>query len=160
MKRLKNSKLSYRGFTMVELIFVIVIIGILSYMGSNFMPDNRLSNDTKFILMKIRQKQESAIGYSIAKFGEQPWKKNNPSVCIDIDKKSLNSIEKSSNEQKKHKIVSDISIEGNKTVCFDVYGRPYQDGKLMLKIKDINISKGDRKREVELFPVSGYVIIR
>ena len=145
---------------MVELIFVIVIIGILSYMGSNFMPDNRLSNDTKFILMKIRQKQESAIGYSIVKFGEQPWKKNNPNVCINIDKKSLNSIEKSSNEQKKHKIVSDISIEGNKTVCFDVYGRPYQDGKLMLKIKDINISKGDRKREVELFPVSGYVIIR
>ena len=151
-------KIQNSAFTMVELIFVIVVIGILSYVGSNFIPDNRLSNDTKFIMLKIREKQKNAIGYDSANFGESPWKKmDNNATCITLDKTVLENEDKRA--QKPYIISSNIVSTYNK-VCFDSMGRPYQSEQLLLNIIDINITKDSQIRELKLFPMSGYVIIK
>ncbi|HIP19952.1 MAG TPA: type II secretion system protein, partial [Sulfurimonas sp.] len=38
---IQNSALPRSGFSMVELIFVIVLMGILASIGGNLLPDNR-----------------------------------------------------------------------------------------------------------------------
>ncbi len=151
-------KIQNSAFTMVELIFVIVVIGILAYTGSNFMPDNRLSNDTKFILSKIREKQKNAIGYDSVNFGENPWKEmDNNTTCITFNKTVLENEDKRA--QKPYIISSNIVSTYDK-VCFDSMGRPYcQSEHLLLKVIDINITKGSRTRRLQLFPMSGYVTI-
>ena len=155
--KIHHSKLPRSGFTMVELIFVIVMIGILSYVGSTFMPDNRLSNDTKFILSKIREKQKNAIGYDSAAFGQSSWAINNSHVCVDINTTVLKNEDNRS--QKPYEISSKLNMDGNRTICFDNFGRPYQSEHLLFDIVDINITKGSRVRHLQLFPMSGYVTI-
>ena len=146
---------------MIEIVFVIVILGILSYVGSLFIPDNRLINDTKYIILQIKQKQKVSVGYDSSSFGRNPWSIYDEKTCITLDKNSLNSFEKTFNEQKNHRIVSDITVDGDATVCFDILGRPYHPGEehILLKDMDINITKDGKTKIIKLYRVSGYVTI-
>ena len=160
IKKHKNI-LFYTAFTMIEIVFVIVILGILSYVGSLFIPDNRLINDTKYIILQIKQKQKVSTGYDSSSFGRNPWSIYDEKTCITLDKNSLNSFEKTFNEQKNHRIVSDITVDGDATVCFDILGRPYHPGEehILLKDMDINITKDGKTKIIKLYRVSGYVTI-
>ena len=151
-------KIQNSAFTMVELIFVIVVIGILSYVGSTYMPDNRLSNDTKFLLSKIREKQKNAIGYDKAPFGVSSWSINDTHICIDLNTTKLENDD--NRAQKPYRFSSTIK-PSDYQVCFDSIGRPYNASSehLLLKVIDINITKGSRARRLKLFPMSGYVTI-
>ena len=151
----------YKGFTILEIIFVIVMIGILAFVGRNFIPDNRLLSDTKYVIMKIREKQKNAIGYTSANFGENIWSIDENTTCIDIDKDTLNLEAKESNSEKKYFIISDIEVTGSKRVCFDSLGRPYipEEKKILLRTIDINLTKNGMIKNIKLYPYSGYVTI-
>ncbi len=155
---IQHSALFLRGFTMVELIFVIVVIGILAYVGSSYIPDNSLPNDTKFLIMKIKQRQKNAIGHSTISFGENPWGKESSSTCIDLNITALEQEDLSA--QKPYKFASKITPKGV-VVCFDSYGRPYRNNSehLLLRSIDINLTKGQRVRRLKLYSFSGYISI-
>ncbi len=145
------------AFSMVELIFVIIVIGILSYISSGFLPDNRLLNDTNFLVMKIKERQKNAIGYDANGF-LKPWSKIDSSICIDLDITKLENGDLHS--QKPYKFSSKLSVDGNNTLCFDNFGRPYQGEHLLLKKLDMNLTyKPDEYRVISVAPISGYVII-
>lgn len=58
---------------MVELIFIIVLMGILAKIASSYMPDNRLLSDKHYISMKIKEQQKNAIGYDTFQFGSSQY---------------------------------------------------------------------------------------
>ncbi|GAB6074015.1 pilus assembly FimT family protein [Nautilia lithotrophica] len=119
-----------RAFSLIELIFVIVIMGILSFIGLQFIPDETLTSDTQMLKEKLLQKKSNALGYTI--YGNDSY------VCLTLDTSVLNSEDKNSNEKVHYKFKSQISVNGLKngnTICFDSLGRPF-DGEI-----DINLTK-------------------
>jgi len=142
---------------MVELIFVIILVGILAGIGTNYMPDNRLLNDTIFLSMKIKETQKNAIGYDINGFSK-PWSKENNLTCILLDTTVLENEDLKA--QKPHKFSSVLSVDGNTTLCFDEYGRPYNSERLLLNKIDMNLTyETNRYKSISVMPISGYVII-
>ena len=146
------------AFSMVELIFVIILMGILAYIGGNFLPDNRLLNDTNFLTMKIKEAQKNAISYDAVGFSK-PWSIENNLTCVDLNTTILENRDKKS--QKPHKFSSKLSVDGNSTLCFDNFGRPYQSERLLLDNLDMNLTyKPNEYKTISVEPVSGYVIIK
>lgn len=154
---IQNPKFS-QAFSMVELIFIILLIGILSYIGGSFLPDNRLLNDVNFLTMKIKQTQKNALAYDSNGFAK-PWSIKNNLTCIDLDITVLEAKDK--NAQKPHKFSADLNVVGDKILCFDGFGRPYQAEHLLLKSLDMNLTyKPNDYRTISVMPMSGYVIIK
>lgn len=155
-KLMLNSKLQRSGFSMVELIFIIILIGVLAKIGLNYMPDNRLLSDTSFLTMKIKEKQKNAIADDVNGF-LKPWSVEDNRTCIKLD---INALEKEDSRSKKpHRFSSVISVDGNNTICFDNFGRPYQGEQLLLDKKEINVTYEGNNKIISVMPISGYVII-
>jgi hypothetical protein len=125
---------------MVEIIFVIVLMGILASIGSNILPDNRLLQYTNKVTMQIKETQKNAIGKDINGFGAL-WSKEDNRTCVILD--------------------NSLHVEGNTTICFDEYGRPYDTTleQILLVKKDINITYNGDYKTISVFPMSGYVIL-
>ena len=154
--KLKHLTLQRSAFSMVELIFIIVIMGILAEIGLNFMPDNRLLNDTNFLTLKIKEKQKQAIADDVNGF-LKPWSIEDNRTCINLD---VDVLEKEDlNSKKPHKFSSTINVDGNNTICFDNFGRPYQGEQLLLDKKKIKVTYKDASKIISVMPISGYVII-
>jgi len=145
---LKNSKFPHRGFSMVELIFVIILIGILAYVGSGFLPDNRLLEYTDRAIINLKKTQNRALGYDADGFGS-PWSDSNI-TCINLDKKHLVDINSS---------LVGVSSNINR-VCFDTHGRPYSPSEHKL-LGDFNITiHYDSDTEIiSVYSYSGYVTL-
>jgi len=156
MKKVKSLDLT-PAFSMVELIFVIILVGVLASIGSNLLPNNRLLNDTNYITMKIKEKQKNAIGRSNYNFSDELWSSSSNFTCVDLDKSGFESEDLSA--QKPHKLSATVSVDGNVTLCFDEYGRPYQSQKLLVQQKDINVSYNGVSNIISVMPMSGYVIL-
>ncbi|MDD3325268.1 MAG: type II secretion system protein [Sulfurospirillaceae bacterium] len=154
-----------KAFTLIELIFTIVLMGALLGIGTLFIPDNRLLNDTNYVVVKVKERQKNAIGYDRGVFGGNPWQlpvKDSSDfnlTCIRFDKDYL---EKSDKAQ--HSMYSQISIspDVNKTLCFDELGRPFQESeRLLLKPLKVELNyKANAKSSFVIMPVSGYVVIK
>jgi len=186
LSTIHHSPSTTSAFTILEIIFVILIITILAAIGKNFLPDFTLLNDTNYLAMKIREKQHNAIGYDHFRFGDTGWENRDYSkeynlTCIDLnitkqreensDKKSnLDYEELNSNSANKYYIdyLTKINVTGlnstNQTLCFDHLGRPY-DGNYSLEqlLLDKNVIikltyKGESKRLI-IQPFSGYITI-
>ena len=138
--KIQNSKLLRSGFSMVELIFVIVLLGILASIGGNILPDNRLLKYTNEVTMQIKDTQKNAIGKDVNGFGT-PWSVDNNSTCITLD--------------------SSLHVEVSSRICFDEYGRPYDSTteQLLLFKKDINITYNGTFTTISVLPMSGYVTL-
>lgn len=146
-----------KAFSMIELIFVIVLIGVLASIGGNLMPDNRLLKDTSYMTMKIKETQKNAIAYDVVEFGA-PWSSDNDNntTCIDLNIDGF--LEKEENRQKPHRFsIKNDFDEG--VLCFDSYGRPYQEEQLLLQEKDINVTYNGKSKIISVLPISGYVTI-
>ena len=150
-----------RAFSLIELIFVIVIMGILTFMGLQFIPNETLTADTQILKQKIFQKKSNALGYRYV--GEQN------STCITFTKEWLNSDENSSNENvaKRYEFKFDsINVNGlnnGNTICFDYLGRPF-DGDVEKNLtnllhNEVNVTLSYRNKDENftIYPISGCV---
>ena len=127
-----------KAFSMVELIFVIVLLGILASIGGNLLPDNRLLQYTNEVTMKIKETQKNAIGNDANGFGT-PWSVDDNSTCITLD--------------------NSLHVEGTIRVCFDEYGRPYESEQLLDNSIDINVTYNGKTKKISVLPLSGYVTL-
>ena len=147
-----------KAFSLVELIFVIVVMGILARIASNYMPDNKLTNDTQYIAMQIKHIQKNAIGYETYHFGQsQFWDINNSdnnTTCVVLSKTALESLDK-----KGYSLSSSVNANQSK-FCFDSIGRPYTNNQLLSAKVDINVTYNNTYNTISVLPYSGYVIIK
>lgn len=155
-----------KAFTLIELVFVIVIIGIITGVGLNSFKTNYLLNDTNFIALKIKNAQFSGIGYSHLDFaGTLSSETNNSVGCIKIEKFSLEESATNKNEvnYKLHVTLNPTDT----TICFDSKGRPHDgnftddfNANLLSSQKIITLEYRGKERNITIQPITGYVIVK
>ena len=146
-----------RAFSLVELIFVMVIMAILAGIGMSNFKINSLTNDADFVLTKIKQTRFEAIGYDKSNFNGSYI--SNSVGCIKLDSSDLSF----KNYEIKSLIDSNIS-----TLCFDYLGRPHngsQDNNkttidsLLHSPLQINLTYNQKSKKITVLPISGYSFI-
>ena len=150
-----------KSFTLIELIFVIIIVGILSVLGIESIPDNTLINNTHFLYNKILEKKANAIGFN----ADMSKSDENRTVCITFTKDWIKNDENYS--KVKFNLSNRISISADiNTICFDSLGRPY-DGAIkndfsnMLHTKkQITLTYQNNSKNIIIYPMTGYVEIQ
>jgi len=150
------------AFTLIELIFVIVIMGIMAGIASTSFKPTYLIDDSNFIIAKIKETQFLGIGYEHLSFGGTSSGFDASSGCIEIRKSSLEENATNQNEIN-YKIHSVLSGELNNTkICFDSKGRPHEDnfdGALLTTSKILTLKYSEKERNITIEPITGYVIL-
>jgi prepilin-type N-terminal cleavage/methylation domain-containing protein len=134
------------AYTLIELLFVIVIIGVLSGVGFyNFKPAY-LQNDAHMVKMKIEQVRYEAIHYDRV-LGEE----SSEIGCID-----LASLQNSTSTiDKNYKFHATINPNSGK-ICFDIFGRLDGDSS---SDTNITLSYQDNNITLHILKNSGFVDI-
>jgi len=151
-----------KAFTLIEMIFVIILIGLLSVGALNSIPDNTLTNNTKYVYNKILEKKANALSF----MADMSNKEENQTVCVTFDndwfKKDENNSKVKFNLSKRVTISSSI-----KTICFDYLGRPYKSNvnlknfdNILHNSVDINVSYKKSYKTITIYPITGFVEIR
>jgi len=145
-----------KAFSLIELIFVVIIMGILTVVGVSFLPNETPLSDTQVLKKIILTKKTNALGYKV--FTE------NNDTCLKVTQDYLNSEENQS--KVKYRFKSSISVNGlnsDSLLCFDYLGRPY-DGvveknlsNILSKNVTITLSFHNKEKNLTLFPISGYI---
>lgn len=149
-----------QAFTIIELIFVIVLLGILAGAIKMNLPDNTLSNDIQFITQKIKESQLGALSYDNYDYANKAFY-DSDTTCIAINKESFNTLESNSSSGKPYRLSNFTSISPNNiTLCFDAMGRPYELNNFAKMPIEFNIIYKNRSKTVLVMPVSGNVIIK
>ncbi len=125
------------AFTLMELIFVIIIIGILSGIAISSFKPQHLRNDMNFVLMKLDGTRYKAMGYDKS----LPSSDLNYSIgCINVD--DLNQTDDSA-----YKFHSSLQNKPLNIICFDTFGRVHNgendDNRTILdslETNDINLT--------------------
>ena len=151
-----------KSFTLIEMIFVIILVGLISIGAINSIPDNTLSNNVKFVYNKILEKKANALSF-MANMNDAD---ENRSVCVTFDEDWLR------NDENYSKVKFDFShrvtVSSDKeTICFDYLGRPY-DGSVNLinfdnilhEKVDITIKYKKSYKKITIYPISGNVEIQ
>ena len=151
-----------QAFTLIELIFVIVIMGIMAGIASSAFKTNYLLDDTNFIALKIKNAQFLGIGHEHLNFDGTSSGFDDKSGCIDIKKSELDEEATNKNEIN-YAIHSSLSGSLNDTkICFDSKGRPHEDdfnGTLLTSSKTLTLEYSNEDRNITIEPITGYVII-
>ena len=145
-----------RAVTLVELVFVIVIIGVLLYIGVYSFKPKYLLNDTRYVYMKILQTKYEGINY------DKSWQSTTNGIgCIDLRLASLQSAGKEDHYTFHASISNTLD-----TLCFDRYGRAHADDNattasslITSKQRIITLSYKHEEINISVLPKSGYVII-
>jgi len=108
-----------RAYTLIELIFVIVIIGILTSVGFYYFKPHYLQNDKDFLELQLNTTRYQAIN-----FDKRNSSDLNYSIgCIATD----NFLKADSTIDQYYKSHANITIaepyQDIETLCFDIYGR-------------------------------------
>jgi hypothetical protein len=149
------------SFTLIELIFVIMVISLIAIGARNALPDNTLLNNTNYIKSKILDKRANALAYetNLSNSGDEHL------VCMKFDRDWINEDEKIS--RVKFHLSQKIKISADCNVCFDYLGRIHKDSinldsfdTLLHKSVDINISYNDKNKTIRIYPMTGYTEIR
>lgn len=156
-----------KAFTLLELIFVIILIGVLSGIAFYLYRPDSSRADAQYTLLKLKEARYRAIGYDTGS--------GIPTVesCVVLTPTGL-----STNESPRYEIKSTVTLSltvtsGNliphalngNTICFDVLGRPHDGNSTALSTlfkSDLNatFTNGTKKSIIRLFPQSGYAIIK
>jgi len=146
-----------KAFTMVELIFIMIILGILATTMVINMPDNRLLTDTNFITQKIRAKQIYALSYD--NFDYVNGQFIDDKTCISINKDTINLDEKNNTKTNIYQISSQTTITPNDlSICYDNLGRPYKLNNLLKMPIELNITYKNKTKTINILPFSGSVV--
>lgn len=147
------------GFTLVELIFIIVIIGILAGVAGSSFKANYLINDAQFIAAKIRQAQYKGIGYEHNGFGMENTVPDYEKGCIELTKAALQSY--ASDGEAAYSLHIDDPDAG--TLCFDAKGRPhagdFTSATLLSAKKVISLTYNGETKSISILPQSGFAIM-
>jgi competence protein ComGC len=152
------------SFTLIEMIFVIILVGILSIGAINSIPDNTLPNNTNFVYNKILEKKANALALK----ANMDNSEENRSVCIKFDSEWLK------NDEKHSKVKFNLSnrvtiLSSENVVCFDYLGRPYKDSVDLksfnnLLHNDVNVTirynNEQKEKNIIIYPITGYVEIK
>jgi len=149
-----------KAFTLIELIFVIILIGIMGSIGFSSFKPKYLINDVNFIQMKIKEAQFLGTGFEHLNFDGTVISGYNDTGCIKIEKSSLEENATSSHEVS-YKLHVDI-IPTDTTICFDSKGRPHKNnfnGTLLTEQIVFNFKYSNEERNITIEPITGYAII-
>lgn len=146
------------AFTLIELIFVIVLMGVLTGIGFYMSRPDYSRQDAQYTLLKLKEARYRAIGYkSLNGFGADGG-------CVTLTALALSN----SDESPRHEIKSTIPIINTLTpgqnICFDALGRPHDGNStslLTLLPTDLNITftYSDKNSTIRLYCGTGYAII-
>jgi len=106
-----------KAFTLLELIFVIIIIGVLSGVAFRSFKPHYLRSDVNFVLMKLEDTRYKAMGYDKLLAQSDV---NYSIGCIDID--DLNKTDDAA-----YAFRSALKNRPFDVICFDTLGRAYKD---------------------------------
>lgn len=142
-----------KAFSLLELIFVIVLIGVLSGIAFYMNRPDITRSDAQYTLLKLKEARYNAIGY------ETGDGTASPRGCVTLTKEAL-----STNESPTYTIKSSTITSSVTTICFDALGRPHNGNSTALSTllaSDINITfaKDTRSSTIRLYKQSGYAII-
>lgn len=129
------------ALTLVELLFVIVLLGVLSSFALTAIPKNRAFSDAKHIISLINQTRFQAQG------------NQETTKCITVSQANINTLDDTYQ-------VSSTILPAQTTLCFDWMGRVYDENNVSISaVVDINISAQNKNRTILIFPVTGYAKI-
>lgn len=156
-----------KAFTLLELIFVIILIGVLNGIAFYMNRSDVTRSDAQYTLLKLKEVRYRAIGYDTG---------NSTAAakhCVILTQTAL-----SGNEAPRYEIKSGVALSltatsGNmtphplngNTICFDALGRPHDGNSTALNTllrSDLNatFTNGTKTSIIRLFPQSGYAIIK
>ncbi len=151
---------------MIELIFVIVIIGILAGAIKMAMPDTKGYSDTDFILQKIDKTRMQALLTDHTVLGDESWRSHEYNdTCITLSKIYLNNMGKNRNSPNHYHLSPRTTLSSSADkVCFDYLGRPYKNDYTLnnfLKMPiELNITYKEKTKQVLIMPYSGGVVVK
>ena len=144
----------------MELIFVILLVGVLGAIGTSLYHPRTLRNDAKFIQAKLMKTRYMAVGYDHRNF--DGTFQGGVVGCIALDRASIEgNVRKAGAYRLDEKTqIYPGGLSGN-IICFDTNGRPH-DGdfslaSLLHEGVDINVTDGKRSYILKIYPFSGYV---
>lgn len=149
-----------RGLTLIETVFVIVIIGIISAIGAMSYHPRVVKNDADFTALAIEKKRKEGISFDHRSFGGGEITDTKQKGCITLTKNGITDVFRKGGGKYNFKssILGDYS---GKKICFDHLGRPSEGNytNIVSSPIDINISYLKKSLTLKVLPVSGYVII-
>ncbi len=148
------------GFTMIEMILVIVVIGIIAKLGVEAIRPNYLLNDSHFVLMKIKEAQYAGIGYDHRSFGGGEINDTQAIGCLVLDRDHLN---ETMREGKVHYTLHTTLSGGlaGEKLCFDHLGAPHlgDHQSAYTQAKYLTLRYGSQEVNLTVVPKSGYAIL-
>jgi hypothetical protein len=147
--------------TLLELVFVIVLIAILAKTGSEMLKVRHLRDDAAYVAMKIDEARFAGIGFDHRGFdgGETGGDEG----CVTLSAEGLEENATAGRAAYRLHVTLSGDLAG-KTLCFDRLGRPHDDGSHVSEplgeTKSLILQEGADQREIKVLPQSGYVIIR
>ncbi len=138
------------AFSLIELIFVIVLIGVLAGIGFYMSRPDHARQDAQYTLLKLKEARYRSLGYD----------ELDPSGCVTLTPVAL-----SNSETPRHEIKSSITITPNiPTICFDGMGRPHNGNDITLTSLlpnnlTVTFVSGDKNATIRLYSGTGYAII-
>ncbi len=146
-----------KAYTLLELIFIIVIIGILAGVASTTYKADYLKSDIKYIALKIKKAQYRGIGYEHKVFGTDNAPVDYINGCIRLEKTALQ--DKATEGKAQYKLHVDAFDAG--TICFDAKGRPHDNdfspATLRSVKKVIDLSYNGNTQSITISAISGFV---
>jgi len=149
-----------RAVTLLEIVLVLVIMGILGYIGVYSYHPNYLAQDSHFVLMQLLRTKYQGVNYD-KRYASMSSDLNSSIGCIDLRDEEWNETA-ARLHYRLHSTIHNIS--GHDVLCFDRYGRAVFDDNLTRSFisskQDIlQLTYNGEDLNFSVLPVSGYVII-
>jgi prepilin-type N-terminal cleavage/methylation domain-containing protein len=149
------------AFSLLELIFVVLLIGILAGIGASAFKPHYLIDDVNVIVSKIKQAQYEAIGFETRNFDATQIATDRG--CVTLDKAGFEDAAGSRDGAYSLHVTLDRSDFTSTKLCFDTQGAPHEGDHVNNPItvrKVLKVLYGNDESDIIIEPKTGYVIIK